>query len=132
MNAKQKRSGQIYWNLFHIYYNGIGVKKNMKKAVFYLKKSNSYQYSLATITLGNFYFSGKLIKKNISMAIGLWEKFASDYYKYHQSRFHMILNIINILLKNYVGYIIHQIIALKLLAKINHILTIKNPLNGVF
>ena len=81
-----KLLGPIF-NIGNLYYNGWGLKQNIKKAIYYfnlvIKKSlirypkgNSFYGELALFLMGKIYFDGNFVKKNKIKGLNYYQKAA--------------------------------------------------------
>ncbi len=68
ISANQNYVDAIF-NLACIYYQGLYIKKNMKKTIEYLERASKLNHSLAQINLGMLYYEGKHIKQDIEKAL---------------------------------------------------------------
>lgn len=82
--AANKGFGPAYHNLVSIYYNGLGVRPNIRKAYKYLLLSIKKKHHLRAESLGflaqKFYFDGLLGKKNVKMGLKYHKQAAKENY----------------------------------------------------
>jgi|SRR5690554_1700514 len=66
---KKSKSSQGYRAAGLCCLNGIGTEKNIKRAIYYLKKSINYNDKISPLILGRLYLFGKDVKNNINKGI---------------------------------------------------------------
>ena len=70
MSSKENLNFSIYW-LARFYEKGIGVEKNIEKAIELYKEAFSKGYSDAAVSLGDIYKNGIYLKKDLKKPLSI-------------------------------------------------------------
>jgi TPR repeat protein len=65
---------EAWWDIGICYRDGLGVKKDMKKALYWLEKAANRNYDGACVSLGDMYYSGQGVKKDQKKAFELYNR----------------------------------------------------------
>lgn len=76
--ASLQGDAEAIYMLYHILKNGLDVERNVEQALSLLQMSAELEYNIAQFELGQLYYEGELLPKNMAKAIEWWEKAAEQ------------------------------------------------------